>query len=78
VNGGRPATDAIVSTTALYLALLFGSLGAGYCVYGRRQRALVPFVCGLALIVVPYFIANTLALTAAGALVAAVPFFLKS
>lgn len=62
----------------LFLGLIFSSVGLGYCVYGRRQRALVPFLCGLALLVIPYLMANALALAAAGALIAAVPFFLRS
>ena len=66
-----------MNTSLLFLGLIFGSLGMGYCVYGRRQRALIPFLCGLVLMVVPYFIANALALTAASVLVAAVPFFWK-
>ncbi|TAN13751.1 MAG: amino acid transport protein [Burkholderiaceae bacterium] len=66
-----------MSASLLFLGLIFGSLGMGYCVYGRRQRALAPFLCGLVLMVVPYVIANALALTAAGALVATLPFFLK-
>lgn len=66
-----------MNTSLLFLGLIFGSLGAGYCVYGKRQRALVPFVCGVALIVVPYFMTNALALTGAAVALAAVPFFVK-
>ena len=66
-----------MSTSILFLGLLFGSLGAGYCVYGRRQRALVPFVAGVLLIAIPYFIANVAALVAVGVLLATVPFFIK-
>ncbi|HTP74887.1 MAG TPA: hypothetical protein VML58_21945 [Burkholderiaceae bacterium] len=66
-----------MSTSALFVGLLFGSLGMGYCVYGRRQHALVPFVCGLLLIAVPYLIANAAGLAAVGALLAALPFIVK-
>ena len=66
-----------MSTTLLFLGLLFGSLGAGYCVYGRRQRALVPFIAGLLLIGVPYLIASVAALIAVGVVLAAIPFFVK-
>ena len=66
-----------MSTSLLFLGLLFGSLGAGYCVYGRRQRALVPFVAGVLLIGIPYFIASVTALIAVGVVLAAVPFFVR-
>jgi len=66
-----------MSTSLLFLGLLFGSLGAGYCVYGRRQRALVPFIAGLLLIGIPYFIASVAVLFAVGVVLSAVPFFVK-
>ena len=66
-----------MSTSLLFLGLLFGSLGAGYCVYGRRQRALVPFVAGLLLIGIPYFIASVAVLIAVGVVLAAIPFFVR-
>jgi len=66
-----------MSTSLLFLGLLFGSLGAGYCVYGRRQRALVPFISGVLLIGIPYFIASVAALFAVGVVLAMVPFVVK-
>ena len=66
-----------MSTSLLFLGLLFGSLAAGYCVYGRRQRAVVPFVAGLLLIGIPYFIASVAALITVGVVLAAVPFFVR-
>ena len=59
----------------LFLGVIFGSLGMGYCLYGRRQRSPVALVCGLLLMAVPYFIANPAALVAVGVVLAALPFF---
>jgi len=66
-----------VSTSALFLGLIFGSLGMGYCVYGRRQRLWLPFCSGLLLMAVPYFIANTAGLLVAGVVLAALPFIVR-
>jgi hypothetical protein len=66
-----------VSTSLLFLGLIFGSFGMGYCMYGRRQNSLVPFICGVLLMAVPYFIANVAALVIVGVVLAAVPFFIK-
>ena len=66
-----------MSTSLLFLGLPFGSIGAGSCVYGRRQRALIPFLSGLLLIGVPYFIASVAALVVVGVVLAALPFFVK-
>jgi len=67
-----------MSTASLLWGLLFGSLGAGYALYGRTQRTLSPFLCGLALMVVPYLVSNTLLMVAIGAALAAIPFATRS
>jgi hypothetical protein len=66
-----------VSPSLLFLGLVFGSIGMGYCVYGKRQQALVPLLCGLLLMAVPYFISDVVALVVAGAVLAALPFFVS-
>lgn len=62
---------------SLWWGLLFGSIGLGYLVYGRRQKAAVPLLCGIALIVFPYFVANVWAMVLGGALLLAVPWFVR-
>jgi hypothetical protein len=37
----------------LIWAMFFGALGLGFLVYGRKQRAVVPLVCGVALMTFP-------------------------
>jgi hypothetical protein len=57
--------------------LLFGAVGLGFFVYGKRQKAVVPLVCGLALMTFPYFISNTFALIATGIALIAIPYFVR-
>ena len=61
--------------TSMMLSVFFGALGAGYALYGRRQRALVPLASGVALIVFPYFVTGGLMTLVIGAAIAAVPYF---
>jgi hypothetical protein len=61
----------------LLWGLLFGSIGMGFFLYGKRQRAVVPLVCGIALMVFPYFVSNTILIVAIGVVLMAVPFFLR-
>ncbi len=61
----------------LLWGLLFGSMGLGFFVYGKKQKAVVPMVCGLALMIFPYFISNTIVLVASGAMLIAVPYFVR-
>ena len=44
----------------LVWGMIFGAIGLGYFIYGKRQAALLPLLCGIGLMVVPYFIASTL------------------
>jgi len=64
-------------TAVLLWGLLFGSIGLGYFIYGKKQRAVVPLVCGLALMVFPYFVPNTMLLVGVGALLVAIPYFFR-
>ena len=64
-------------TSHLLWMVLFGAIGLGYLTYGRRQKAVVPLVIGIALILVPYFIPDLYLLLALCAVLAAVPYFIR-
>ena len=64
-------------TTTLIWGVLFGAIGLGFLTYGRRQRAIVPLIAGVALLLIPYFIPNVYLLVAAGAVTMAVPYFIR-
>ena len=48
-----------MTTASLLWSVLFGAVGMGYFVYGKKQRAAVPLVCGVALMVFPYMVPST-------------------
>jgi len=62
--------------SSLLWGVLFGSLGFGYFLYGKKQGAVIPLVCGLLLMVFPYFISNTALVVLVGATLAAIPWFI--
>jgi hypothetical protein len=66
-----------MSEATLLWGLLFSSIGVGFFIYGRKQRAPVPLICGIVLAVYPYFVANVVALIAIGIALCAVPYFFK-
>jgi len=66
-----------MNSSTLLWGLLFSSIGFGFFLYGRKQRAAVPLVCGLAMMIYPYFIPNLIALIAIGIALAAIPYFLR-
>jgi hypothetical protein len=44
----------------LFASLLWGSIGVGYCIYGKKQQEIVPFLGGVALIAVSYLVSSAL------------------
>jgi hypothetical protein len=66
------------SMATLLWGLLFGSIGFGFFIYGKKQKALVPLITGIMLCVVPYFIANVYVLVAVGVVLVAIPFIVRA
>lgn len=64
----------MVNQAALWWGLVFGSIGLGYLMYGRRQRAITPTLCGIGLMIFPWFVSGTWALVLIGAVLLVVPF----
>jgi hypothetical protein len=61
-------------STSLVWSLVFGAIGTGYFMYGKKLQRAIPLGCGLGLIVVPYFVTGLLPLVAIGAVLCVVPF----
>lgn len=66
-----------MNEASLWWGLLFGSIGLGFFIYGKRQSAPVPLVCGLLLMVFPYFVSSPWALVLAGSALIAIPYFAR-
>jgi hypothetical protein len=63
--------------TSLIIGLIFGSIGVGYCIYGRKQSHLVAFIAGLFLIGLPYAIDSNVALIIVSLIIMVSPKFIK-
>jgi hypothetical protein len=66
-----------MSEATLLWGVLFGSIGVGYFIYGRRQSRPIPLLCGVVLLIYPYFMPNVAALIIIGAIFVAVPYFIR-
>ncbi len=65
------------NTAVLLWGLLFGSIGFGFFLYGKKQKSVVPLITGIVLCVVPYFIANVYVLVGVGLVLMAIPYFVR-
>jgi len=66
-----------MDTASIFWGLLFGSIGAGFFIYGKKQGKPVPLLCGIALAVLPYFVSNLLGLVTVGIVLCAIPYFYR-
>ncbi|ELW81960.1 amino acid transport protein [Acinetobacter bereziniae] len=66
-----------MNSTTLFLGLIFSSIGLGYFIYGKKQKMIVPFICGIALMIFPYFIENNLLISAIGMIFSLIPWFIR-
>jgi hypothetical protein len=62
----------------LFWGMLFGVLGLATFVYGKKQQSVLPMICGIVLMVYPYFVSNLIALVVIGVVVGAIPWLLRS
>jgi hypothetical protein len=65
------------TVAVLIWGMLFGAIGFGYFLYGKKQKAIVPLCVGIVLCVFPYFIANVYVLVLAGLVLMAIPYFVR-
>ena len=65
------------STAQIVWGLIFGSIGFGFFIYGKKQKVVVPFIVGILLFAVPYLIANVYLLVLAGCVLVAIPYFVR-
>ncbi|MSU59378.1 MAG: hypothetical protein EXS35_14605 [Pedosphaera sp.] len=49
-----------LNTNTIWASLFWGSVGAGFFIYGKKQTSLWPMLGGVALIAVSYFIPSPL------------------
>jgi hypothetical protein len=65
------------STAVLIWGMLFGAIGFGYFLYGKKQKAIIPLCVGIVLCVFPYFIADVYVLVGVGVILVAIPYFVR-
>jgi hypothetical protein len=64
-------------TAQILWGVLFGSIGMGFFIYGKKQKAIMPLCSGIGLCIFPYFVTNALLMVITGVALMAVPYFVK-
>ncbi len=66
-----------MEVTDIILALLFGCIGFGYFMYGRRTKNIVARYCGIGMALYPYLASTPWEMLAVGVGLMAVPRFVE-
>ncbi|MDQ7003089.1 MAG: hypothetical protein Q9N02_10470 [Ghiorsea sp.] len=67
----------MLNSSMLMWGLVFGAVGFAFFTYGRKQKAVVPLITGVALMVLPYFTTNITILLCSGLALLAIPYFIR-
>jgi len=66
----------LLNTNFLFASLIWGSVGLGYFIYGKKQGSWVPLAGGLAMMVASYFAGSALVMSLICLAIMAAVFFL--
>ncbi len=64
-------------SSVLIWGTLFGGIGIGYFIYGKKQKHPISFFMGVSLFVIPYFIHDILFMVVAALALMVLPFLVK-
>lgn len=64
-------------TASILSGLILGSIGMGYCLYGKKQQHKIAFWSGVVLIAMPYCVDSLIWLVLFSLVVMALPKYLK-
>lgn len=67
----------MIDVSEMLWGMLFGTAGFSYFMYGKKQGRLVALLCGLLLMVFPYFIANEIAVIIIGFILCGLPYYFR-
>ena len=68
----------MIDTSTIMWGLIFGSIGLGFFIYGKKQNAIIPLLCGIGLMIIPYLIGKVYLLVLAGIVLLVLPFFIRT
>jgi hypothetical protein len=66
-----------MNSTLIFTGLIFGSIGMGYVVYGRKQANMMALLAGVGLCVFPYFTNSVWMSIAIGVGLVLLPFVIR-
>jgi len=66
-----------MDTATIMWGMLFGAIGMGYAIYGKKQTHTAALVAGIGLMLFPYVVSNPYFIVLIGIVLMAAPFFIQ-
>jgi len=66
-----------LNEASILWGVVFGAIGLGFFMYGKKESALVPLLCGLGLMAFPYFVSDTILTVVIGVILMVIPYFIR-
>ena len=67
----------MASEALILWGVVFSSIGMGFFIYGKKRQRFMPLLCGLSLMIYPYFVETVPLLIGAGIALMALPYFIR-
>jgi hypothetical protein len=61
----------------IILSFIFGAIGIGYFIYGKKQHLIVAMLAGVALNVISFFVSGIFLLILTGIIIMVIPWFIR-
>jgi len=71
---GKPSADDGWDGTSLFLGMIWGAVGSGYFIYGKKAGRAVFLICGIGLVLLPMFVSSVVYNAVIGIALSAIPF----
>ncbi|WP_438864113.1 hypothetical protein [Neptunicella sp.] len=65
------------NSSLLIWSTLFGGIGIGFFIYGKKQKRPIPLLVGISLFIYPYFMPNVTLLILVGIGLISLPYFIR-
>ena len=75
--GNMSNMGSMFSASTMMWGILFGGIGLGFIIYGKKQHAIVPLVTGILLSVYTFFVTSTALIIIIGVVLIAIPYFVR-
>ena len=61
----------------LFLGMIFGAIGVGYFVYGKKQKKFVPLLIGVSLSLYTFVVSDWIWIVVVGIALSVIPYFFR-